>query len=389
MLGTAESQGLDPIIANYSHTPINPFPGVEIIVLATLNILPQGFDNITIIFSINDQNETRAMMQSLGGTQFQYVFQGQDNGSVIKYWLELYVQGSLEDRKPTSGYEQIQIIDPSAVPINISYGRPIDLPTGNFSLISEEGNFRLNLTLSGAISITITRQPLAEVVAPVNFLAVSDKFIIEVNSTEPIKKGTIKITYSQNEIDRVNADENRIKLLKIDDGNTEQVDGIIDPSANTITANTTSFSEWIVSVEKPNLKIRDISVPEIAKQEQPFSLKFVLTNLGNSKATNVTLLVFLPSGLNMVNNSSRFQISELSPLQNITFSLNLLAEQIGNYTIVITVEAQGGIQESEPITLLVGNEIRSNNEKTNAPFIYTPVTAFLIRRKQESHKRNY
>ncbi len=350
-------------IVSYSYSPITPTPGMDIIILATISVPPQNIDNITIVYGINDQNETRALMQNLGGTQFQYVIQGQENGTVIHYWLELYVLGALEDRKPTTGFEQIQVLNLAYTPLPIDYGRPIDLPTGNFSLISEDGNLKLNLTVDGSISITITRQPLSEVTPPVNFLATSDKFSIEVNSTESINAGEIQLTYSQEVVDQIGAIEQRLQLLKIENGIVETINATLDPIKNIMTASVKSFSEWIIASEKPNLKIIDVSIPSAVKKEEPFPLGFILSNLGNSKAVNITLLVFLPRGMNIVNNSSRFEILELNPLQNVSFSFLLLVEETGNYTIVISVEAGDGIQESEPITLTVKHVLLSTSKK--------------------------
>lgn len=380
-----QSQVPEPVIASYSHTPLSPVPGMEITFLATLNLFPAGFDNVTIVFSINGQNETRGIMQNLGGNQFQYILEGQENGTVINYWLELYVQDSLEDRKPASGSEQITVLDLPFALINIRYGLPVDLPFGNFTLISEEGHLSLNLTLNSGITITITRTPLNEATPPTNFHAVSDKFTIDVNSTEPIDQAIIQLQYDQQTVDSLSADEGRLKLLKIENEKVEVVNGTVNIIENTITATTKSFSEWIISSEKPNLKVIDLTADSSARPGELFTLGFVLTNLGNSKAVNVTLLIFLPFRINIVNNSSRFQFNELKPLQNITFALNLLAEQLGNYTIVITVEADEGVQESEPISVSIGEAVRSNNANALA---YTTLIPFLVliiaRRKRNS-----
>ncbi len=379
-------------IVNYSHFPLAPSDGEDLTVTASISVLPPDFDNLTLVYSVDNGGSVRVVMDSLGGTQYSGVIPGQTDGSIIRYYIELYYGGALQDRKPTDYEVEVVVGVQGPIHVIVNPGVPQDLPKGNYSLSDADGSIFLNISITASVelNLTLTDRDLAPEI-PGNAL-ISDLFSIEVNNSDAISNAEILIPYDETVLDDLGAIEAGLILLTREDSTS---DWEVYPSTlfldeNIVVANISHFSEWAVGTKSATLRILDMEYDETVDLDTSELIEVTVSNIGNTLAENVSTRVFLPDGLLLTNESDTLTTSELRPLQNLTVSWSFFADKDGFYTIVVVSDGANTDEEIVEIIIEVGDGIsddlvdssspsgESNTNSANASFTVPLISLILL-----------
>ena len=407
---SARADGVEQIsssIVNYSHFPLAPMDGEDLTVTASISVLPPDFNNLTLVYSVDNGGSVRVVMDSLGGTQYSGVIPGQTDGSIIRYYIELYYGDALQDRKPTDYEVVVEVGVQGPVHVIVNPGVPQGLPKGNYSLSDSDGSIFLNISITASIelNLTLTDRDIAPEI-PGNTL-ISDLFSIEVNDSDAISTAEILIPYDEMVLDDLGVIETGLVLLTRE---TPTSDWEVYPSTlfldeNIVVANVSHFSEWAVGTKSAALRILDMEYDEKVDLATSEQIEVTVSNIGNTLAENVSTRVFLPDGLLLTNESDTLTTSELRPLQNLTVSWSFFADKGGFYTIVVVSDGVNTDEEIVEIVIEVGEGISedpagvssssegSNTNSVDVSFVVPPISLVLLdiilrKGRKTNNKRN-
>ncbi|MCE7734939.1 MAG: hypothetical protein GPJ54_08690 [Candidatus Heimdallarchaeota archaeon] len=333
---------VDSKIINFGHIPLFPIPDQNITVFISLNFQPPEFTNLTLIYKINQSEEIRVEMITKSSNQFEFNISGQSINSSILYKIEYYVNNKIVDLKPLNGFVEIIInLDPSNANITIISGQRISLNPSLYT-INDEFNLiemQINITSPVELFFNITDRTKIEDIA--GYIPLSEKVNIELNDSNALESATLIINYDQSLINEFGVTESTMNLLtresKLNSWTEHPI--IIDETSNQIIANVSHFSEWVVTSQNSILRLLSIDNIDEIKLNFQNHIRLIGSNVGNIRADNVTVKIFLPSGLLLNNETSTYTINHLYPLENITVVWSFYADMPGIYTIILLLES--------------------------------------------------
>ncbi len=339
--GINENNQVPTNIVSYTNNPLIPKENENIVIYATLSNVPTNFNNLTLVYTINNGLEVRELMINMEGIQFNYEIPGQSNGTVLKYYLVLYYNNLLSDRAPnTSNVEIIIGVIPNSLVMRP--GSPISIGSGNYSLIDEEDSITLYISVVTNVKLSFDiidrgNSPLIS-----RYQQLTNLFTITINDTTAVSSSSIIIPYNKNYLSEIGAIESRIELLTRENSDNpwEIYPSLIDTVNNRVIANVTHFSDWTVASSKAALRFLEVKYEQEILSKSNNDIIVVATNIGNTIADNVLIQLFIPKGIFLVNQSNFIIIPILKPLQNITHFFEIFADEDGIYTIVITISSE-------------------------------------------------
>lgn len=356
---------VDSKIINFGHIPLFPLLDQNITVFVSLNFHPPDFTNLTLVYKINQSEETRVEMITKTSNQFEFNISGQSINSSIFYKIEYYVNNKIVDLKPLDGFVEIMInLDPSNVNITIISGQRISLIPSLYTINDEFNLIEMQINITSPVELFFNITDRIKIEDIVDYIPLSEKVSIELNDSNAMESATLIINYNQSLINEFGVIESTMNLLTRENKLTTWTEHpiLIDETSNQIIANVSHFSEWVVASQNSILRLLSIDSIDAIKLNSQNHIRLIGSNVGNIRADNVTVKIFLPFGLILNNKTSTYTINHLYPFENITVVWSFFADMPGFYTIVLLLEASNAEDDISDFQTEISNLDENNSD---------------------------
>lgn len=382
--GVVATQSLvntDPDIVSVNHSPYIPTINDTVVFQTSIRITGnQTIDNVTLTYTYNNSFQQQAMFMN-STTNYTFKVNFTDPGKV-NYYMELFYDNRLVD---TSAMQQFSVIEnPSdIVQLVAQNGVPLLLRSGNYSIKTPKDDFMLNFSTNDNIEINISSSPTIEE-PPANNVIVSTPYNINSNDTGSMSNITLALNYNDTTLTKLGSTPEFLNLRKRENMSSSWtiVNATLDEENSRLITEPSSFSQWVITVEKPYLQFTEVTDKV---NTQPNSVTYITTtigNLGGSKAVNVSIRLVIPETLIAANGTLNVTIDEIMPNTNISFQWGFTTPEQGEYNLVAIVEginSEGDLSNIQIISTNQSPQISdTTNETTNQSTSQTTNTPYLL-----------
>ncbi len=350
-------------ITNVTITPNQPGDGEVVIVSATIaNSSP--VENVTLYWSNESGIWNVVLMNAISGNVYEGKIPGHPADSTVNYYVLARSTTGQEARWPQTGSASYTVSN-RRNPIHVKPNTNVSIPAGKHSLNVSDANAIIKLDLAFPMSINISLLVISNfTIGHVLHRVFSVGLDIKTNNSRAITSATISIQYDETLLDRYSISPDELRLYRREAGqNWAPYPSIIDPEIRSVSANTTSFSQWIVSDSEPYLELRVSSDKSIVGLDEEFSINTTLINLGGAALLNVSIAEFHVSGLVQTSGISSAILTILEGKSSASLIWNFTAQDVGIYTIIFVVSAGQNYSLSNSIEI----EVVSSTSPPNNP----------------------
>ncbi len=340
-------------ITNVSLTPNQPGDGEEVFVSATItNSSP--VENVTLYWSNESGIWNAVLMDPLSGNIYKGNIPGHPTGTLVNYYVLARSTTGQEARWPQTGTASYTVSS-KRNPIYVNPNTNVSIPAGQHSLNVSDANAMIRLDLSSPMSINISLLIISNfTIGNIVHRTFSIGLDIKTNNSRAIISATISIQYDETQISKYNLSPNDLSLYRREgQGDWKPYPSLIDPETKSVSANTTSFSQWIVSDSDPYLELHVSSNKSVVGLNEEFTINTTLVNLGGAALLNISIAEFHVSGLVQTSGISNAVLTILEGKSSAYLLWNFTAQDVGKYTIIFVASAGQNYSLSKSIEIEV------------------------------------
>ncbi len=356
-------------ITNVSLTPAQPGDGEEVFVSATIaNSSP--IENVTLYWSNESGIWNAILMDSLSGNVYEGRIPGHPVNTTVSYYVLARSTAGQEARWPQTGTASYKVSN-KRNPIHVKPNTNVSISAGKHSLNISDAKAMISLDLSSPVSINISLLIISNfTIGSVVHRAFSIGLDIKTNNSQAIILATISIVYNETLLDRYNLSPDDLLLYRRENqGNWIPYSSIVDPETKSVSANTTSFSQWIVSDSDPYLELHVFADKTIVGLNEEFTINTTLVNLGGASLLNISVAEFHVSGLIQTSGISVAVLTILEGKTSASLLWNFTAQEVGKYTIIFIASSGQNYSLSKSIDIEVISSTNSSGTRSRRAIV--------------------